>query len=222
MPKLRVHNFSVSIDGYGAGPGQDIDNPLGVDGLKLHEWVFETRAWHSRQGTDGGSEGLDDKFLEAGDAGIGATVIGRNMFGPIRGDWPDESWTGWWGDDPPYHHQVFILTHHPRSPIKMKGGTTFNFVTDGIEVALERAFDAAGGQDVRLGGGVATIQQYLRAGLVDEMHLAIAPVLLGRGERLFDHLDHVSENYRCIELVSSPSVVHARFARINSTGRSAS
>ena len=213
MPKLRVHNFAVSIDGYAAGPGQDIDNPLGVDGLRLHEWVFETRAWHQRQGDDGGSEGLDDKFLEEGDAGIGATIMGRNMFGPFRGEWPDESWNGWWGDDPPYHHEVFVLTHHPRAPIAMQGGTTFNFVTDGIEAALQRAFEAAGGRDVRLGGGVATIQQYLRAGLVDEMHLAIVPVLLGSGERLWDHLGSASSGYECVELVSSPSVVHARVAR---------
>jgi len=213
MPKLRVHNFAISIDGYAAGPGQDIDNPLGVGGLSLHEWVFETRAWHQRQGADGGNEGLDDKFLEEADAGIGATIMGRNMFGPIRGEWPDETWTGWWGDDPPYHHQVFVLTHHPRAPITMHGGTTFNFVSDGIEAALKGAFDAADGRDVRLGGGVATIQQYLRAGLVDEMHLAIVPILLGEGERLFDNLDGVSQGYECVELVSSPSVVHARFAR---------
>jgi dihydrofolate reductase len=213
MPKLRIHNFSISIDGYGAGPAQDIDNPLGVDGLKLHEWVFETRGWHRRQGTKGGTEGLDDKFIEEGDAGIGATIIGRNMFGPIRGEWPDGKWTGWWGDDPPYHHQVFVLTRHARSPIQMQGGTTFNFVTDGIETALRRAFDAAEGRDVRLGGGVATIQQYLRAGLVDEMHLAISPIFLGRGERLWDNLDGFSAGYECVELVSSPSVVHARFAR---------
>jgi dihydrofolate reductase len=213
MPKLRVHNFSISIDGYGAGPGQSIDNPLGIDGLKLHEWVFETRGWNRRQGTKGGTEGLDDRFIEEGDDGIGATVMGRNMFGPIRGDWPDETWTGWWGDDPPYHHQVFVLTHHARAPIQMQGGTTFNFVTDGIEAALRRAFDAAQGRDVRLGGGVATVQQYLRAGLVDEMHLAISPICLGRGERLWDNLDGFSAGYECVELVSSPAVVHARFAR---------
>jgi len=180
MPKLRVHNFAISIDGYAAGPGQDIDNPLGVGGLSLHEWVFETRAWHQRQGADGGNEGLDDKFLEEADAGIGATIMGRNMFGPIRGEWPEETWTGWWGHDPPYHHQVFVLTHHPRGPITMQGGTTFNFVTEGIEAALRRAFEAAEGRDVRLGGGVATIQQYLRAGLVDEMHLAIVPIFAGK------------------------------------------
>jgi dihydrofolate reductase len=213
MPKLRVHNFSVSIDGYGAGPSQDIDNPLGLDGLRLHEWVFETRAWNKRQGTDGGTEGLDDTFLDEGDAGIGATIMGRNMFGPIRGEWPDENWTGWWGDEPPYHHQVFILTHHARAPITMQGGTTFNFVSDGIEAALRRALEAADGKDVRLGGGVATIQEYLRAGLVDEMNLAIVPILLGNGERLWDRLDGFSSDYECVGLVSSPAVVHARFTR---------
>jgi dihydrofolate reductase len=213
VPKLRVHNFAVSIDGFGAGPSQSIDNPLGLDGLKLHEWVFETRAWHQRQGEEGGAEGLDDRMIDEADAGIGATIIGRNMFGPIRGQWPDQSWTGWWGDDPPYHHQVFVLTHHPREPIEMKGGTTFNFVSDGIEAALERAFDAADGRDVRLGGGVATIQQYLRAGLVDEMNVAIVPILLGDGERLWDKLDGFSSTYECVELASSPAVVHARFVR---------
>lgn len=213
MPKLRVHNFSISIDGFGAGPSQDIDNPLGVDGLKLHEWVFATRAWHQRQGTEGGDAGLDDRLIKEGDAGIGATIIGRNMFGPIRGEWPDEKWRGWWGDDPPYHHQVYVLTHHPRAPINMNGGTTFNFVTDGIEAAFRLAFEAADGKDVRLGGGVATIQQYLRAGLVDEMHVAIAPILLGHGERLWDHLQGISSRYECVELASSPAVVHARFAR---------
>jgi dihydrofolate reductase len=217
MPKLRVHNFAISIDGYAAGPGQDIDNPLGVGGLRLHEWVFATRAWNQRQGTDGGNSGLDDRFLEEGDAGIGATIMGRNMFGPVRGEWPDEAWTGWWGDDPPYHHQVFVLTHHPRASFTMQGGTTFHFVTDGIKVALERAFEAAGGRDVRLGGGVATIQQYLRAGLVDEMHLAVVPILLGSGERLFDQIDGVSAGLECVELISSPNVGHARFARSTST-----
>jgi dihydrofolate reductase len=211
MPKLRVHNFAISIDGFGAAPGQDADNPLGVGGLRLHEWVFATRAWNERQGTDGGTAGLDDKFLNEGDAGIGATIIGRNMFGPIRGEWPDETWTGWWGDDPPYHHPVFVLTHHPRASITMQGGTTFHFVTDGIDVALKQAFEAAAGNDVRLGGGVATIQEYLRAGLVDEMHLAIVPILLGGGERLFDGVD--GAGYECVELVSSPAVIHARFAR---------
>jgi dihydrofolate reductase len=213
MRKLRVHNFSISIDGYGAGPEQDVDNPLGVGGLSLHEWVFATRAWHKRQNTEGGEEGLDDRFIEAGDVGIGATIMGRNMFGPIRGSWSDANWTGWWGDNPPYHHPVFVLTHHPHTSIPMQGGTTFHFVTDGIESALERAFEAAGGDDVRLGGGVATIQQYLRAGLIDEMDVAIAPVLLGSGERLFDHIDGGLGGYKCVEFASSRSAVHVRLAR---------
>ena len=213
MAKLVVRNFSISIDGYGAGPGQDIDHPLGVGGLRLHEWVFATRTWHGMEATDGGDEGLDDQFIKRGDAGIGATIMGRNMFGPIRGRWPDETWTGWWGDDPPYHHDVFVLTHHPRAPVTMQGGTTFHFVREGIEAALKQAFDAAGGRDVRLGGGAATIRQYMNAGLLDEMDLAIVPILLGGGERLFDHLDGASADYECVELVSSPSVVHARFER---------
>ena len=213
MPKLRVHNFSISIDGYAAGPNQDVDNPLGVGGLTLHEWVFKTRYWRQRAGEEGGDEGLDDKFLAAGDEGIGATVMGRNMFGPIRGAWKEEQWTGWWGDDPPYHHEVFVLTHHQHGPIPMQGGTTFNFVTDGIEAALARALKAAHGKDVRLGGGVAIIQQYLRARLIDELHLAIVPVLLGGGERLFDRLDGGPIGYECIEFVSSPSVAHVRFAK---------
>jgi dihydrofolate reductase len=213
MPKLRVHNFAISLDGYAAGPNQSVDNPLGVGGTGLHEWVFQTRAGCQMLGMEGGGEGLDDEFVAQGDRGIGATVMGRNMFGPIRGPWSDDQWTGWWGDNPPYHHPVFVLTHHPRPSVTMQGGTTFHFVDDGIEVALERAFDAAGGNDVRLGGGVATIQQYLRAGLIDEMHVAIVPVLLGSGERLFDHLDGGPDGYECVEFVSSPSVAHVRFSR---------
>ena len=213
MPELRVHHIAMSLDGYAAGPDQAPETPLGVRGTKLHEWVFETHAGREMHGMEGGDEGLDNKFIAAGDAGIGATIMGRNMFGPIRGPWKDESWTGWWGDDPPYHHQVFVLTHHRHAPITMQGGTTFNFVNDGIEAALERAFKAAGGKDVRLGGGVSTIQQYMRAGLIDEMHVAIVPVLLGSGERLFDNLGGGSIGYECVELVSSPSVVHARFVR---------
>jgi dihydrofolate reductase len=213
MPKLRVHNLAISLDGYAAGPHQDVDNPLGQRGLELHEWVFKTRHWQQMEGGEGGDEGLDDQFMARGDAGIGATIMGRNMFGPIRGPWTKEQWSGWWGPSPPYHHSVFVLTHHPHEPIAMEGGTTFNFVTDGIEAALERAFDAADGGDVRLGGGAGTIQQYLRAGLIDEMHLAIVPALLGSGERLFDHLDGGPVGYRCVELVSSPAVVHIRLVR---------
>jgi dihydrofolate reductase len=212
MPKLRVHNLSISVDGYAAGPNQDVDNPLGVGGPELHEWVFATRSGRRMLATDGGDEGIDDEFIAEGEMGIGATVMGRNMFGPIRGPWNDDQWSGWWGDDPPFHHPVFVLTHHPRASIPMQGGTTFHFVTDGIEAALERAFDAANGSDVRLGGGAATVQQYLRAGLIDEMHVAIVPLLLGGGERLFDHLDR-SGGYECVEFVSSPSVSHVRLAR---------
>ncbi len=216
MPKLRVHNFAISVDGYGAGPDQSVDDPLGVGGTQLHEWAFASQAWREMQGQgarDGVDASLDDAFITAGDAGIGATIMGRNMFGPVRGPWGDEAWTGWWGEDPPYHHPVFVLTHHVQPPIEMEGGTTFHFVDAGIEEALARAFDAAAGDDFRLAGGVSTIQQYLRAGLVDEMHLAIAPVLLGRGERLFERLDGGPHGYECVELVSSPMVAHVRFTR---------
>jgi dihydrofolate reductase len=212
VPKLRVHNMAMSLDGYAAGLNQSIDNPLGAGGTKLHEWIFATRYGNRMLGLDTGDEGMDDQFLAQGDLGIGATIMGRNMFGPVRGSWTDEQWVGWWGDNPPYHHPVYVLTHHPRSSIVMKGGTIFHFVTDGIEVALDRALEAANGRDVRLGGGPATIQQYLRAGLIDEMHVAIVPVLLGSGERLFDHVD-ASAAYRCVELVSSPAVTHVRLAR---------
>jgi dihydrofolate reductase len=213
MPRLRVHNFSVSLDGYGAGPHQDLEHPLGVGGNPLHEWAFATRTFHRMQGLDGGSTDLDDEFAARGDAGIGATIMGRNTFGPIRGPWRDDAWTGWWGDEPPYHHQVFVLTHHPRASFTMEGGTTFHFVTDGIEAARERALDAAGGADVRIVGGVDTVQQYLRARLVDELHLAIVPVMLGGGERLFDHLDGATDDYECAEFVGSPAIQHARLVR---------
>ena len=213
MAKLRVHNLAISLDGYAAGPDQSLDNPLGVGGIGLHEWVFESRTGHQMFGTDGGSEGVDDEFLAAGDVGVGATIMGRNMFGPIRGAWPDDTWTGWWGENPPYHHPVFVLTHHLRPSITMDGGTTFHFVDDGIESALKQAFAAADGKDVRLGGGVATVQQYVRAGLIDEMHVAIVPILLGSGERLFDNLDGNPGGYACVELVASPAVAHVRLAR---------
>jgi dihydrofolate reductase len=213
MPKLRVHNLAISLDGYAAGPNQGRDNPLGVGGTALHEWVFVTRSGRRMQGQEGGDEGLDNEFLAQGVAGIGATIMGRNMFGPIRGEWGGEEWTGWWGDNPPFHHPVFVLTHHPRPSITMQGGTAFHFVDGGIEVALERAFSAANGDDVRLGGGPDTIQQYLRAGLVDEMHVVIVPILLRRGEKLFDHLDGGPEGYECVEFISSPAVGHVRFAR---------
>ena len=214
MPKLRVHNFAISLDGYGAGPDQGPDDPLGVGGPRLHEWVFETRAGREMIGVgEGGAEGLDNDFVALGFTGIGATIMGRNMFGPVRGPWGDEEWKGWWGDTPPFHHQVFVLTHHPRPPLEMAGGTTFHFVDDDIEAVLERAFAAADGADVRLGGGVSTVQQYLRAGLIDDLHVVIAPTLLGRGERLFEQLGAAPDAYTCVELVSSPAVVHVRLAR---------
>jgi len=213
VPKLRVHNVAISLDGYAAGPDQSLDAPMGLGGSGLHEWVFATRFGMQMIGEEGGAEGLDDDMLVAGVVGIGATIIGRNMFGPVRGPWDDGEWCGWWGDEPPYHHPVFVLTHHPRPPLTMQGGTTFHFVTDGIESALEQAFGAAGGADVRLGGGASTIQQYLRAGLVDELHLAIVPIVLGGGERLFDHLDGGPVGYECSGLVGSATVTHVHLAK---------
>jgi dihydrofolate reductase len=208
MPKLRVCSFSVSLDGHGAGPEQSLDNPLGVGGETLHEWVFPTRTFRKIYGKDNGATGIDDDYAARGFAGIGAWIMGRNMFGPIRGEWADASWKGWWGDNPPYHCDAFVLTHHPRAPIAMEGGTTFHFVTDGIHAALERAMRAANGRDVRLGGGVETIRQYLQAGLIDEMHLAVSPVFLGAGENLFAGLDLPKLGYRRTEHVSSPNATH--------------
>jgi dihydrofolate reductase len=207
-PRLRVHCFSISLDGYGAGPDQDRDNPLGVGGLALHEWAFATRTFCKMFGREGGTTGVDDEFAARGFDNIGAWILGRNMFGPVRGPWPDDGWKGWWGDDPPYHVPVFVLTHHPRAPIAMAGGTTFHFVTDGIHAALQRAADAAGGRDIRLGGGVATIRQYLQAGLIDEMHLAISPTLLGSGEPLLAGLDVPKLGYRCSGHVPTPNATH--------------
>ncbi len=215
MPRLRVHNLAISLDGYVAGPHQSLDNPLGERGELLHEWMFATRSGRRMLGLDGGSDGLDDELVVRGDEGVGATIMGRNMFGPIRGPWPDDAWTGWWGEDPPFHHPVFVLTHHPRAPVTMAGGTTFHFVHDGIEEALRRATEAAGGADVRLGGGAAAVQQYLRAGLVDDLHLVVVPVLLGNGERLFDNLDTIPEQYQCIQQLSSSAVTHVHLQRIS-------
>jgi dihydrofolate reductase len=213
MSKVRVHNLAMSLDGYVAGPNQSLNDPLGVGGTGLHEWVFATRSGRQMMGgLDGGDEGLDDEFIAKGTAGIGATIMGRNMFGPVRGSWGDDAWTGWWGESPPFHHPVFVLTRHERSSISMDGGTTFHFVSDGIEAALERAVDAADGNDIRVGGGAATVQQYLRAGLIDDLHLAIVPILLGNGERLFDHLDGGPDGYECVEFVSSPAVTHVRLS----------
>ena len=209
MSKLRVHGFAVSIDGYGAGPGQDLQNPLGIGGLALHEWVLATRTFRQIFGGDGGTTGVDDDFAARGIANLGAWILGRNMFGPLRGPWPaNDPWKGWWGSNPPYHVPVFVLSHHAREPIPMDGGTTFHFVNGDIADVLERAKQAAQGRDVRLGGGVATIRQFLRAGLVDQMHLAIAPVLLGAGEALLAGIDLPRLGYRCTERAATSGAMH--------------
>jgi len=208
MSRLRVLSFAVSVDGYGAGPRQNLDNPLGVGGPALMEWFFHTRAWREMHGETGGETGVDDDMARRGFAGIGAWILGRNMFGPVRGPWPDERWRGWWGEEPPYRTPVFVLTHYPRPPLEMAGGTVFHFVTDGIEAALERAKTAARGRDVRLGGGVSTVRQYLAAALVDELHLVIGPALLGSGEHLMHGLDLHAIGYRCTERVAGERAFH--------------
>jgi len=207
--KLVVRSFTVSIDGYGAGPNQDASNPLGLGGLALHEWAFPTRTFQRVLfSKDGGTTGPDDDFAARGFENIGAWIIGRNMFGPIRGPWLDDSWKGWWGDEPPYHCDVFILTHHPRASVTMKGDTVFHFVTDGIDVALRKAQQAADGKDIRLGGGVATIRQYLLARLVDELHIASSPILLGSGENFFAGLDLVRLGYQRTEHIATANATH--------------
>jgi dihydrofolate reductase len=210
--KLRVNCFGLSLDGYGAGPNQSLDHPLGVGGMGLHEWFLPTRTFQQILGDPksgkSGTTGIDDDFAARGMNGLGAWILGRNMFGPVRGDWPDDKWKGWWGGNPPYHVPVFVLTHHPRAPLAMEGGTTFHFVTEGIHEALRRAREAANGKDIRVGGGVATIQQYLRAGLIDEMHFAISPVLLGSGEHLLHGIDLPKLGYERTEHVASPKATH--------------
>ena len=226
MSKVRVSSFAVSLDGYAAGPRQSLENPLGERGPELFEWFFPTRTFKQMQGQQGGSTGVDNEWAQRGMENVGAWILGRNMFGPVRGPWPPESkdsWRGWWGDEPPYHVPVFVLTHHPRPPLEMKGGTTFHFVTDGIHAALERAKEAAGKKEVRIGGGVATIRQYLRAGpdsgvpnardvrglgLIDELHLAIRPILMGSGENLFAGIDLAALGYRCTSHVSTELAMH--------------
>ncbi|GAC1607160.1 MAG: dihydrofolate reductase family protein [Ramlibacter sp.] len=208
MTKLRVLSFSTSLDGYSAGPSQDLHNPLGVGGLELMQWFFPTRAWRAMHGQDGGETGIDNGMAQRGFDGIGAWILGRNMFGPVRGPWPDERWTGWWGDEPPYHTPVFVLTHHARAPLSMAGGTEFRFVTDGIESALAQARAAAGDRDVRLGGGVATVREYLRAGLIDDLHLAVRPVLLGSGENLFQGIDLRALGYECEKSIAGERATH--------------
>jgi dihydrofolate reductase len=213
VSKLRVQGFAISIDGYGAGPNQDLENPIGVGGLELMEWFFHTKVWRKMHGLDGGESGIDNGLAESGFAGIGAWILGRNMFGPVRGPWPDESWKGWWGDEPPYHVPVFVLTQHARAPLTMAGGTEFHFVTEGIHAALEQASAAAGDRDVRLGGGVSTVRQYLRAGLIDELHLAIRPVLLGSGEQLFNGIDLRAAGYYCTQSIAGERATHVLLRR---------
>ncbi len=214
MSKLRVESFTISIDGFGAGPDQDINHPLGVGGTSLHGWALPTRTFQQKLfGNDGGETGIDDDFAARGFQNIGAWILGRNMFGPVRGPWPDASWRGWWGENPVYHVPVFVLTHHPRPPLVMEGGTTFYFVTEGAAAALERARQAAGGKDVRVGGGVHVIQQYLQQRLIDEMHIALSPVLLGAGERLFEGVNLPALGYACVKHEATARATHLVLAR---------
>ncbi|HLX13447.1 MAG TPA: dihydrofolate reductase family protein [Bacteroidota bacterium] len=214
MSKLKVMCYGVSIDGYGAGPNQSMENPLGVGGTALHEWIFPTKTFQAMHremlggGAEGGTTGIDDNFAAKGFENIGAWILGRNMFGPMRGPWENHSWKGWWGNNPPYHTPVYILTHHARPAIEMEGGTTFHFVTDGIEAALKLAKAAAKGMDIRVGGGASTIRQYLKSKLVDEMHIAVAPTLLGSGESLFRDLNLLELGYECVEYVPSEKAAH--------------
>ncbi|MFN7978595.1 MAG: dihydrofolate reductase family protein [Vicinamibacterales bacterium] len=212
MSRVRVLAFSVSLDGFSAGPNQALEHPLGVRGPELMAWVFPTRSFNAMHGQPGseasGETGVDDGFVTRSFDNMGAWILGRHMFGPVRGPWPDESWRGWWGDEPPYHVPVFVLTHHPRPPLVMQGGTTFHFVTDGIDAALARAREAANGKDVRIGGGPSTVRQYLRAGLVDDLHLAVRPVLMGQGEPLFAGLDLHALGYDVVETVPGERATH--------------
>jgi dihydrofolate reductase len=214
MGQVRVESFAVSLDGYGAGPDQDINNGLGVGGEDLHQWFIPTRTFQRTHGAGDGTTGIDDDFAARGFRNIGAWILGRNMFGPIRGPWPDANWNGWWGDNPPYHVPVFVLTHHARPSVEMEGDTTFHFVTGGIHEALDRAREAANGMDVRIGGGPNVIQQYLREALIDELHVAIAPVLLGRGERLFEGVDLRALGYGCAQFAASEKATHVVLRRL--------
>jgi len=213
MTKVRVCGFSVSLDGFAAGPEQSLEYPLGKRGPELFQWFFGTKTFRAMTGKGDGSSGIDERYAAAAMAGFGAFILGRNMFGPVRGEWPDDKWKGWWGDNPPYHAPTFILTHHPRAPIEMEGGTTFHFVTDGIESALAQARAAAGDLDVKIGGGVSTVRQYLQAGVVDEMHLAISPVVLGKGENLFAELDLPAMGFSVVESTPSEHATHVVLAK---------
>jgi dihydrofolate reductase len=213
MSRVRVGGFSISLDGFGAGPEQSLEHPLGRRGQELHQWMFGTRFFRTMIGQDGGSDGVDQAYAHRAMSGFGAFILGRNMFGPIRGPWPDESWKGWWGADPPYHAPTFVLTHHPRDPIEMEGGTTFIFVTEGVEAALQQAKAAAGDLDVKIGGGVETVRQYLRAGLIDELHFALSPVVLGQGEAMFAGVDLPALGFRVTERQPGEHATHVVLAR---------
>jgi dihydrofolate reductase len=214
MPKLVVRAFAISLDGYSAAPGQAADAPFGKDGLRLMNWFFPTQFFKAMTGQAGeGETGIDNDIVSQSVSNVGATIMGRNMFGPQRGAWPDESWKGWWGDEPPYHHPVFVLSHHPRKAFNMKGGTSFTFVNGGIESALKQAFAAAKGKDVRIGGGAATVRQYLKAGLIDELDLIQVPILLGQGERIFEGLGGVEEKYECVAFRPSKAVSHLKIVK---------
>ena len=210
---IRVESFTISVDGFGAGPNQNLENPLGVGAMELHQWLIPTRTFQTEHGKGGGTTGVDDDFAAKGFKNVGAWIIGRNMFGPVRGPWPDDKWKGWWGENPVYHMPVFVLTHHPRADLVMEGGTTFYFVTEGIQSALDRAVKVAGGKDVRIGGGAGTIRQYLRARLIDEVHFVISPVALGSGESLFGGLDVRALGYRVREFVPGTKATHVVLAR---------
>jgi dihydrofolate reductase len=213
VTRFRVNAFGISADGFGAGVEQSLENPMGASGMQVHGWAFETKTFRAMHGGEGGSTGVDEEFAARSFENVGAWILGRNMFGPVRGGWGDESWKGWWGDEPPYHVPVFVLTHHARKPLEMEGGTTFYFVTEGIEEAAKRAAAAAGGKDVRIGGGVSTVQQYLRAGVIDEMHLVVSPVLIGAGEKFFGDLDLVKMGFRVTRHAISERVMHVVMER---------
>jgi dihydrofolate reductase len=214
VSRLRVLSFAMSLDGFSAGPNQDLEHPLGVGGELLMDWLFHTRVWQAMHGSaEGGEAGVDNDIAASGFAGVGAWILGRNMFGPVRGPWPDERWKGWWGDEPPYHTPVFVLTHHARPPLPMEGGTEFRFVTGGIRDALRQATEAAGGRDVRVGGGVATLRQYLAAALIDDLHLAVRPVLLGAGEALLAGMNVTALGYECVRHVAGERALHVFLQR---------
>jgi dihydrofolate reductase len=215
LGKLRVSSFSISLDGFGAGPDQDVKNPLGAGGEDLHKWAWTTEYFQKSHGHTGGSKGVDNDFATRGFSNVGAHIMGRNMFGPVRGPWPDQKWQGWWGENPPFHHPVFVLTHHARQLINMEGGTSFHFITDGIQTALRRAREAAGEKDILVGGGVSTVREFLKAGLIDEMHVAIAPILLGSGEHLFQGLNLIKLGYKCVEHVGTENATHVILRKEN-------